>query len=309
MDNAIVTTALTKRYGDRTAVDHLSLRVGRGEIYGFLGLNGAGKTNTIRLLLGLIRPTAGTAWVLGTRVHPGASALWARVGQLVEAPHAYPELTVRENLELIRRLRQVADPQAVARTLDRLALALYADRRASTLSLGNAQRLGLAKALLHESEVLILDEPTNGLDPAGLVEVRHLLLGLARERGVTVFLSSHLLGEVTRLAGRIGVLHRGRLIAELDVAELERRRRWLVVDARDRRAACAALIAGGFAVSTGVGGALELTDERAGVCPEAVACRLVTADTPPTWLSVEQEDLEMHFLPLVEAAGGTEWTT
>ncbi len=236
MDNAITTAGLTKGYGDRMAVDRLSLRVGRGEIYGFLGLNGAGKTTTIRMLLGMLRPTAGVARILGVQAHPGAGGLWSRVGYLVETPHAYPELTVRQNLEVIRRLRRVADSKAVERTMERLALDPYADRRAGTLSLGNAQRLGLAKALLHEPELLILDEPANGLDPAGVVEVRELLLGLAQERGVTVFMSSHILSEVARLATRIGVIHHGQLIEELESAASRGRPcRRLVVDARDRR--------------------------------------------------------------------------
>jgi ABC-2 type transport system ATP-binding protein len=307
MDSAIATAGLTKRYGDRVAVDRLALRVGRGEIYGFLGLNGAGKTTTIRLLLGLTRPTAGTAWLLGERAHAGAAGLWARVGYLVEAPHAYPELTVRENLEATRRLRRVADPAAVDRALERLGLASEADRRAGALSLGNAQRLGLTKALLHAPELLILDEPANGLDPAGVAEVRRLLRDLARERGVTVFLSSHLLGEVARLATRIGVIHRGRLVMEAEAAELEgRRRRWLAVDARDRRAARAALAAAGFAVGDGAVGGLALADERAVAGPDAVARLLVEAGAPPTRLGVEHEDLETYFLRLVGAKGAGE---
>jgi ABC-2 type transport system ATP-binding protein len=305
MDGAIATADLTKRYGDRVAVDHLALRVGRGEIYAFLGLNGAGKTTTIRLLLGLARPTAGAAWLLGERAHPGAARLWARIGYLVETPHAYPELTVRENLEVSRRLRRVADPAAVGRIIERLGLAPEADRRAGALSLGNAQRLGLARALLHAPELLLLDEPANGLDPAGVAEVRRLLRDLARERGVTVFLSSHLLGEVARLATRIGVLHRGRLVAELDAGVLERqRRRWLAVDARDRRAARAALTSASFAVADGADGVLEVTDARAIDGPDAVARLLVEAGAPPTRLSVEQEGLETYFLRLVGTERG-----
>jgi ABC-2 type transport system ATP-binding protein len=189
-----------------------------------------------------------------------------------------------------------------------LALAPYADRRAGTLSLGNAQRLGLAKALLHEPELLILDEPANGLDPAGVVEVRKLLLGLAQDRGVTVFMASHILSEVARLATRIGVIHRGRLIEELAAEVLERqRRRWLVVDARDRRAARAILTTAGFAVGACQDGVLALTDERAIACPDDVARLLVGAGVPPTRLSVEQEDLETHFLRLVGADRGVGW--
>ena len=304
MEPAIITTELTKRYkvrgGDKTAVDHLSMQVREGEIYAFLGLNGAGKTTTIRMLLGMIRPTAGSASIFGTRVSAGALNLWRDVGYLVEIPYAYPELTVRENLEVARRLHQVSDPRAVDRAIEQLALTEYADRRAGTLSLGNAQRLGLAKALLHRPKLLILDEPANGLDPAGVVEVRELLRTLAHQQGVTVFMSSHILGEVARLATRIGIIHQARLVEELDADELERRQqRWLVVETRDRRAAQAALSAAGFTFVNGSEGAMTLVGERATEHPDDVARLLVQAGVPPTRLSVEQDDLETHFLRLV----------
>ena len=210
-----------------------------------------------------------------------------------------------ENLELLRRLRRVADPKAVDAVMDRLGLAPYADRRAETLSRGNRQRLGLAKALLHAPDLLILDEPADGLDPAGVAELRDLLRDLAQARGVTVFMSSHALPEVSRLATRIGVLHQGRLVGELARGDLERRsRRWLAVDARDRRAARAALAAAGFAVATGEDGCLELADERAVARPEEVARLLVESGAPPTRLCVQQEDLERHVLRVVGVEGG-----
>jgi ABC-2 type transport system ATP-binding protein len=306
---AIHAEGLTKRYGAVCAVDTVSLHVGRGEIYAFLGLNGAGKTTTIRMLLGIIRPSAGAALLLGTPVHADARELWAQVGYLVETPHAYPELSVRENLEVCRRLRGMRDPQAVQRVIERLALGAYADRRAATLSLGNAQRLGLAKALLHDPALLLLDEPANGLDPAGVVEIRELLRDLAHERGVTIFLSSHLLGEVARIATRFGVIHQGRLLEEVSADEMERRRtRWLEVDARDRAGACATLAAAGLAIDDGAGsvvsamtGALRIWDEEAIAHPEEVARRLVGAGMELTRLSVEEEDLESQFLRLVGA--------
>src|SRR5260221_572453 len=209
-DYAIRADSLTKRYGAIRAVDHVSLRVGRGEIYAFLGLNGAGKTTTIRMLLSMIRPSAGVAFLLGKPAHTEARELWSQVGYRVETPHAYPELTVRENLEVFRRLRGLRDVHVVDRTIERLALTPYADRRAGTLSLGNAQRLGLAKALLHDPALLLLDEPANGLDPAGVVGGRELLRELAPERGVTIFLSSPLLGEGARIATPVGGVAVGR---------------------------------------------------------------------------------------------------
>jgi ABC-2 type transport system ATP-binding protein len=296
---AIHTTDLAKHYGSVAAVDGVSLSVGRGEIYAFLGLNGAGKTTTIRMLLGMVRPTGGDARVLGQSVRGGGRKLWQSIGYLVETPNAYPELTVRENLEAIRRLRPGTEPQAVPSVIARLGLSPYADRRAGTLSLGNAQRLGLAKAMLHDPELLILDEPANGLDPAGIVEIRHFLRELARERGVTIFLSSHILGEVARLADRIGIIHKGRLIQEMDVAELQRsRRRRLLVRTRDLTAGMAALTSAGYIVNNG-DDQLELTGEAVIERPEEIALQLVEAGCPPTLLAVEQEDLEHYFLRLV----------
>jgi ABC-2 type transport system ATP-binding protein len=311
---AISADKLTKRYGAFCAVEDVSLRVGYGEIYAFLGLNGAGKTTSIRMLLGMIRPTSGAATLLGKRVGADARELWAQVGYLVETPHAYPELTVRENLEVYRRLRGLRDPKAVERIIERLTLTPYADQRAGTLSLGNAQRLGLAKAMLHDPALLILDEPSNGLDPAGVVEVRELLRELAHERGVTIFLSSHLLGEVARIATRFGVIHQGRLLEELSAAEMERQRvRWLVVDARDRSGARATLNSAGLVVescagieSSGLAGALHLSDAHAIAHPEEVARRLVGAGIDLTRLSVEEEDLESQFLRLVGVTPGGE---
>jgi ABC-type multidrug transport system ATPase subunit len=223
-DTVIATLGLTKRYRDVLAVDALGLDVRRGEVYGFLGRNGAGKTTTIRMLLGLIRPSAGEVTVLGRRISPVEAGVFGRIGYLVESASAYPNLTVRENLDIQRRLTG-APRDAVARAIELLRLDEYADRRAGHLSLGNKQRLSLARALLHRPEVLILDEPANALDPAGIVEVRELLRSLADQEGVTVFMSSHILAEVAHLADRVGIVHEGRLIEELDRAELAARAR------------------------------------------------------------------------------------
>jgi ABC-2 type transport system ATP-binding protein len=194
------------------------------------------------------------------------------------------------------------------RAVERLGLTPYADRRARSLSQGNRQRLGLAAALFHEPELVILDEPANGLDPAGVVEVRDLLHSLALEQGVTVLMSSHILAEVDRLATRIGIIHRGRLIEELGASELERRRaRRLVVEARDPAGARRVLTAAGYAPGPGGGGArrLILTDEAAIGSPEAVATTLVSGGHPPIHLAVEQEDLEQHFLRLTASDAPT----
>jgi len=310
---AVMTTGLSKRYGrDVQAVDRIDLRVARGEIYAFLGLNGAGKSTTIRMLLGMIRPTAGHAELFGRRVEAGATDLWRRVGHLVETATAYPELTVRENLDVARQLAGVGELAIVDRMIERLALEPYADRRAGTLSLGNLQRLALARALLHEPELLVLDEPANGLDPAGVIEIRELIRDLAREHGVTVFMSSHILAEVDRLATRIGIVHRGRLIEELDSAALESHRdRRLEIGARDLEGAERALRAAGLSpelrASEGRADCLELRDASALESPDDIARLLVAAGTPPTHLALARESLEDHFIrltgsPIPEAA-------
>jgi ABC-2 type transport system ATP-binding protein len=298
MDYAIETDSLSKSYGSVQAIEGVTLRVRAGEIYGFLGLNGAGKTTTIRALLGMIRPSAGSVQLLGEPVGPNGRGPWGKVGHLVESPAAYPELTVRENLEIARRLQGLRDTAATDRTIDQFGLIPYATRKAGTLSSGNLQRLGLARALLHQPQLLLLDEPANGLDPAGVVEIRDLLRSLARARGVTVFMSSHILTEVDRLATRIGIIHEGRLIEEMDAARLEQlRSRHLEITARDPEAARSALGRAGFAVKEN-DGTLILDDSRAVDSPDEVATILVQAGSPPTRLTVEQEDLESHFLRL-----------
>ena len=305
MNLAIETEDLGKRYGDLQAVQHLSLRVAEGEVYAFLGLNGAGKTTTIRMLLGMIKPTTGYAKVLQTRVRVGSREPWASVGYLVEIPHSYPELTVYENLEVARRLHPGTPRENVSRIIERMGLAPYADRRTGNLSQGNAQRLGLAKALLHCPKLLVLDEPANGLDPAGIVEVRELLLELTREQGVTVFMSNHILAEVSRLAHRIGIIHEGRLLQELDVDELERnRRRRLLLRTRDVESAYRALMAAGEPAKVLQDGTIELKSARSVERPDDISCLLVRAGAPPTQLMVEEEDLEQYFLRLVGTAGG-----
>ncbi len=307
MNCIIETENLSKHYRDVKAVEQLSLRVGEGEIYAFLGLNGAGKTTTIRMLLGMIKPTTGSVTVLNTRIGPGQREPWKEVGYLVETPHSYPELTVRENLEVARRLHPGTSRAAIDQTIDRLALSAYADRRAGNLSLGNQQRLGLAKALLHNPKLLLLDEPANGLDPAGIIEIRELLLQLTREQGLTVFMSSHILAEVARLAQRIGIIHQGRLLQELNIDELERnRRRRLLIKVRDTELAHRALLAAGQPSQILADGSIEVKSALALERPDEINCRLVKAGTPPMQLIIDEEQLEDYFIRLVGMDGGSQ---
>ena len=301
---AIEAMRLTKRFGDVVAVNDLSLNIRHGEIYGFLGLNGTGKTTTIRMLLGMIKPSAGAVSLFGTKVQPGQRTIWQRVGYMVEIPHAYPDLTVRENLEIVRRLRQLKDAGLVEKIIEQMGLTPYANRRAGILSLGNAQRLGLAKALMHHPDLLLLDEPANGLDPAGIVEVRNLLLGLAENSGVTVFISSHILSEVARLATRIGVVHEGRLVQELAAKELaEQEQQRLVVDVHDTGAAQVTLRKSGITARLEGKNSLVITDKSAMQHPEKIATLLVEDGCPPSRLVIEQKDLESYFLELVGMKG------
>jgi ABC-2 type transport system ATP-binding protein len=301
MEDVIKTENLSKHFDKLHAVESVSLKVRKGEIYGFLGLNGAGKTTTIRMLLGMIHPTAGSAFLFGEKVSAGSCSLWKRVGYLVETPFSYPELTVWENIEIIRRLRQMPDKKVVEAFIDKLRLISYRDIKAKNLSSGNAQRLGLAKALLHHPDILILDEPANGLDPGGIVEIRELFIDLASNYGVTIFISSHILGEISKFATRIGIIHEGRLMRELNTDQLEHLlHKRLIVNARDKEAVRLKLINDGYSVNLSKDGNLEVTDEGAINHPEKVASILVQAGLPPTLLKVEEEDLESYFLRTIE---------
>ena len=213
-EQLVETNGLSKTYGTVTAVDRVSLSVWR-EVYGFLGPNGAGKTTTLRMLAGLVRPTAGSASVHGDQ--PGSPRALARTGVLIEAPRFYPYLSGRDNLRVVARYAGVPDRRVERpETVD---LAGRGKDRYAAYSLGMKQRLGVAAALLKDPELLVLDEPTNGLDPAGMRDMRALIRDLG-ERGRTVLLSSHLLGEVQQLCDRVGVISRGRLLAESTVDDL-----------------------------------------------------------------------------------------
>jgi ABC-2 type transport system ATP-binding protein len=216
----IETNELSKRYGERiVAVDRLNMRVRRGEVYGFLGPNGAGKTTTLRMLLGLVRPTSGTAVVLGAR--PGTPESLARIGALIETPSFYPFLSGRDNLRLLAGYAGVPATRIDA-ALEEVGLAARAGDRFRTYSLGMKQRLGIAAALLKDPELLILDEPTNGMDPAGMAEMRTFIRSLGRGRR-TVLLSSHLMSEVEQICDRVGVISGGTLVGEGTVDELRGR--------------------------------------------------------------------------------------
>ena len=219
-DTVIQTDGLTKRYGRILAVDGLSLNVPRGCIFGLLGPNGSGKTTLMSMLLGLVRPTAGRFSLFGTP--PGGGGLERqlhRIGALIETPTFYPYLSGRNNLAYFQGISGRGNPEELDSLLERVGLAGRGGDKFQTYSLGMKQRLGLAYTLLGDPELLVLDEPTNGMDPAGMAEVRELIRGLADENR-TVILSSHLLNEVEQVCDSVAILSHGRLIAEGDVAEL-----------------------------------------------------------------------------------------
>jgi len=257
-------------------------------------------------LLGMISPSSGTAYINDRKVTPGNIDLWKQVGSLVEIPYSYPELTVRENLEIFRRLRFLPDKDSVDKIIEDLHLGLYADRKTKNLSLGNSQRLGLAKALIHNPDILILDEPANGLDPAGIYEIREMLHDLSLNSGVTIFISSHILGEISRFATRIGIIHEGSLVQELDSARLESlSRKRLIIAARNMNLAHTILTGNGYSVEKTDNDHFIISGNNATSEPDQVASIMVGSGCPPTLLKVEEEDLETYFLRTIGMKGGS----
>ncbi|HKY50430.1 MAG TPA: ABC transporter ATP-binding protein [Candidatus Limnocylindria bacterium] len=234
VDHVIETSALTKRYGEVVAVNDLTLRVPRGGVFGFLGPNGSGKTTTMGMLLGLVHPSSGEARIFGDPArHP---ATLRRVGAMVETPTFYPYLSGRANLRYFQGIGRRGSPKEIDRLLDLVDLGKRADSKFATYSLGMKQRLGIACALLGDPELVFLDEPTNGLDPAGVVEVRELIRELGTD-GRTVVLSSHLLAETELVCDNVAVLSRGRLIAQGTIRELLREQGALRIRTTDDAAA------------------------------------------------------------------------
>lgn len=301
--NAIHLENVSKSFGDYQAVRNLSLEVKRGEIIGFLGLNGAGKTTTIKMLLSLLRPSSGSIRMLGSKVDSGNYKLWEKIGYLEEATF-YPELTVTENLDIARRMHLLPDRSSIVRVIRQLDLGAHQDKQAKRLSLGNKQRLGLAKAMLHNPEVLILDEPINGLDPASVVEIRELLLDLSRNRGVTILISSHLLEELSKLVDRISIMHKGQLIQDMKMNQLEQSlQKRLILDGRNRAALMHILTENGYGYAEAADGRLVLADSRVIEQPESLSELLVRMGQPPIHLSVVTEDLEGYFLRMIRTEG------
>jgi ABC-type multidrug transport system ATPase subunit len=303
--NLVQTFGLTRRFGPLVAVDQIDLQVLQGSVYSFLGPNGAGKTTTIRMLLGLIRPHSGKVMMFGSALDKERLSILKRIGSLVESPSLYPHLTGRENLELIRRMTGGTRAQ-IDRALSIVRMTQDAQRLVSHYSTGMRQRLGLAVALLNEPELLILDEPTNGLDPAGIHEIRQLICDLPRQFGVTVFVSSHLLNEVEQMAAlveraHIGIIDKGKLIFQGTPDQLRARYQdqvSLVADRLDE--AQRVLAAAGWSVAHNAN--RHLIVKANGASDAAMLnTQLVRAGINVYHLSLEQPSLEDIFLALTNS--------
>lgn len=218
----IETNGLTRHYGDFVSVDHINLKVPKGKIYGFLGANGAGKTTVIRMLLSLIRPTEGSIQIMGGTLEKDRERILRNVGSLVESPSYYGHLSAYQNLNIICKMMNLPE-ENIHEVLETVRLTKYAKKTVKGYSLGMKQRLGIAQALVRKPKLLILDEPINGLDPAGIHEIRNLMLSLAKEQGITIFLSSHILSEIQSISDNIGIIQNGKLIFQDKMTELEKK--------------------------------------------------------------------------------------
>lgn len=226
---------LTKKYGEQTAVKHLNMQIERGEIYGFIGENGAGKTTTIRLITGIAKPTEGSLELFG---RSDLQKQRRKIGCIIEAPALYPEMTARENLDVQRISMGIQDKSTIPAVLKLVNLDDTGKKKAKNFSLGMKQRLALAIAMLGSPELLILDEPTNGLDPIGIMDMREILKRISQEQGVTILISSHLLSELYLVAGRFGIIHKGELLEQITVEELkEKCRKYVYLSVNDAEAA------------------------------------------------------------------------
>ena len=303
METVLRTHRLYKQYRGKTAVQDVSMNVRSGDIYGFLGQNGAGKTTTMRMIMGLIKPTSGSVELFGGDTSGGMAKTFQRIGSIIEYPGFYLNLTGAENLEIHRRFMEINDGTCIDESLQTVGLADVKNQRVKSYSLGMKQRLGLARALLHHPELLVLDEPTNGLDPAGIKEMRQLFISLAKQRGITFLISSHNLAEVEQLATRIGVIHQGCLIEELDLETIhEKTRTYLEIIVTDTGRAVAViekdLNTTDYKIHTD--GKIHLYQHLD--APEKVNERLVSNSVGVKGLSLSGDNLEDYFLKLTGGA-------
>ncbi|HEY3994181.1 MAG TPA: ABC transporter ATP-binding protein [Ktedonobacteraceae bacterium] len=300
---ALRTINLTKQYGQRLAVNNLSLEVRRGEIFGFLGPNGAGKTTTIRMALGLITPTSGSVEILGKDVIARRAEVLPRVGALIETPALYLYLSGRNNLRAVGSALGGVPEKRIDAVLELVGLVGRQKDRVRTYSLGMKQRLGIAMALLQEPDVLILDEPTNGMDPAGIVEMRDLVHSLAAE-GKTIFISSHLLSEVQQICTRVAIIDQGKLVTESSVADLTRGKDEFRVTCEQPRNALALLKAQPWGQNARADGEDALITGSPDGSGRSLNIFLTRAGFVPETLERPTQDLEQVFLNLTNSGSG-----
>jgi len=228
MNMVLQTVGLTKQYGTQFAVNDLNVNVEQGKIYGLLGRNGAGKTTAIRMVTGLLKPTSGDVILFGEKMRTPTKQCFRRIGALIESPAFYENLTAKENLKIIADLRGTQSKNSIEKALELVNLENETKKKVKQFSLGMKQRLGIAMAMMHNPEFIILDEPTNGLDPIGIQQIRLLIKKLSAENGVTVLISSHILSEIEQMADKVGIIDKGVLVEELTMDEIRHRNRHYV---------------------------------------------------------------------------------
>ncbi|MCH5584424.1 ABC transporter ATP-binding protein [Shimazuella sp. AN120528] len=299
MDYVLQTYHLTKRYKDKVVVNDLNMTIKTGDIYGFLGQNGAGKTTTLRMLMGLIRPSAGEVELFGAELNGNRNKALERIGAIIEYPGFYLNLNAVDNLEIHRRLMGMGNKECIDEVLTTVGLLDAKHQKVRNYSLGMKQRLGIARALLHHPELLILDEPTNGLDPGGIKEIRQLFLDLTKQRGITFIISSHLLSEVEQVANRIGIIHQGRLLEEIDYETLQKKtRHYLEIKVDDGQRAAYVLeqklnITDYLVTEPGILRLYEQLDQ-----PEKINLTLTKNDIGVKKIVLSGDSLEDYFLKL-----------
>lgn len=289
---------LGKQYAERWAVKDLNLSINPGEIYGFLGRNGTGKTTTIRMIVGLIKPTTGNIKLFGEPREKSGPVVFNRIAATIEYPGLYPNLTARENLLYYARVRGIQETQ-IDDVLTLFGLMDAADRVARGFSLGMKQRLGLARAMLHQPELLILDEPTNGLDPAGIKEIRESIRRINQERNVTIMLSSHILSEVEQVSTRVGIIHKGNFVDEFTLQDFHRQsEQYLHIGVSNTEHACRILKEklGIIHCQTAPANTLRVTDTNSNAA--TINRTLIENGIDVTHLSAFKETLEDRFMRL-----------
>ncbi|MPQ42946.1 ABC transporter ATP-binding protein [Clostridium tarantellae] len=303
-DYIVETVNLTKDFKNFKAVDSINLNIKKERIYGFLGPNGAGKSTTLKMLLGLIKPTSGEGRIFSKDINKNREEILSNIGALIESPSYYAHLTAYENLEIIRRVLKI-EKESIEEALKLVNLWEVRNKKVKEFSLGMKQRLGIAQALIGNPKLLILDEPTNGLDPAGIIEMRELIKSLPKKKGITVIISSHILSEIELIASEVGVINKGKLIYEGTLEELKEKSTANLVLGIDnfesvKKSAYKILVNRGYKVVEELGKFFIKADN---IIPSKVCREMVMAGFDINYLTYEQKSLEDIFLCLTRGTG------